>query len=92
MGLRIVLEMLLLFLLPTVLVFGYLHLTRGPRSVGATFTDLPLAWLFLAGCMLMFATLAMFATRGGRSPDAPYQPAIFKDGKLIQPDAGPSNK
>lgn len=82
MGLRLVLEMLLLFMLPSVLVFGYLHLTRGPRSVGATMSQMPLPWLFLAGCMLMFSALAMFATRGGRSPDAPYEPAIFKDGKL----------
>jgi hypothetical protein len=80
MGLRLIAELLTLFLLPALLVFIYLHLTRGPRPLGATFAELPLAWLFLAGTMLMFATLSMFATRGGRPPDAPYVPAVIKQG------------
>ncbi|MFM2422704.1 MAG: hypothetical protein RL291_1234 [Pseudomonadota bacterium] len=78
MGLRLIAELLLLFLLPTILVFAYLHLTRGPRTVTTTLSELPLAWLFLAGAMLMFATLAAFATRGGSAPDAPYVPPVVK--------------
>jgi len=81
---RIVLENILLFLLPTAVYVGYVLLTR--RNVGSTgevINDAPLVWLFVAGALMVAATLVYYATitPGGR-PGQAYVPPRMKDGHI----------
>jgi hypothetical protein len=89
---RIALECGLVFLAPAVLYFGY-HLLakdmlRGksdtPKSASEIVDEAPLVWLFGLGSVLLFGTLLAFATLQEPSIDKPYEPAIYKDGKITQ--------
>ncbi|MEQ1612352.1 MAG: DUF6111 family protein [Hyphomicrobiaceae bacterium] len=80
---RIVIENLLLFLAPTLVYVIYVFVRR--RSVGdetPVLRDAPLAGLFVAGVVLMVATLVAFGTSTGGKPGAAYQPPVYKDGKI----------
>jgi Family of unknown function (DUF6111) len=82
---RIVIENLLLFLAPTLIYVLYVYVRR--RSGGdesPILNDAPLLWLFIAGVVLMLATLVLFGSNSGWKPGEAYQPPIYKDGK-IQP-------
>jgi ABC-type uncharacterized transport system permease subunit len=89
---RIGLECALVFLLPAALYFGYHYLARDvvdgktgvPKAFGEIMDGAPLVWLFAAGTVLLFAMLAAFATLQDQSIDKPYEPAIYKDGKITQ--------
>jgi Family of unknown function (DUF6111) len=81
---RIVIENILLFLLPTAIYVAYVLLTRrGEASTGAVINDAPLVWLFMAGALLVVGTFVYFAstTTGGR-PDQVYIPPRMKDGRI----------
>ena len=55
---RVVIENILLFLLPTAMYVGYVLLTRrttGPA--GAVLNEAPLVWLFTAGAVLVVVTV-----------------------------------
>lgn len=81
---RIVAENLLLFFTPTLLYLGYMWLTRDPAAAGTgLLEEAPLAWLGAAGTAIVFATILMFGTTSGGSPDQGYEPPTMKDGKLI---------
>ena len=89
---RIALECALVFLLPAALYFGY-HLmakdrlrgaTGTPKSPGEIVDEAPLVWLFALGTILLFGTLLAFATLQEPGIDKPYEPAIYKDGKITQ--------
>ncbi len=82
---RIVIENVLLFLLPTAVYLGYVLLTRrGSTSAGAVVSEAPLVWLFIAGAALVFATLAYYATNTtGGTPQQVYIPPHVKDGKIV---------
>ena len=80
---RIVIENILLFLLPTLMYIAFMLLTRRSTSAGALVNDAPLLWLFVAGATLVAATLIYYATTtpGGR-PDQTYTPPRYKDGRI----------
>jgi hypothetical protein len=80
---RIVIENILLFLLPTFIYVVYMLLTRRTTSAGAIVNDAPLLWLFVAGAVVVTATLVYYGTStpGGR-PDQTYTPPRMKDGRI----------
>ncbi len=80
---RIVIENLLLFLAPTLIYVTYVYVRR--RSDGndtAVLNDAPLLWLFAAGVILLVSTLVFFGSTSGWKPGQPYQPPVYKDGKI----------
>jgi hypothetical protein len=80
---RIIIENILLFLLPMFMYLAYMLLTRRSTSAGTIINDAPLLWLFVAGAVIVAATLVYFATTtpGGR-PDQTYTPPRYKDGRI----------
>ncbi len=80
---RIVVENALLFLLPSVVYFGYVALTRDRRPAGASaLDDAPVLWLLAAGAMLVVATLLAFESNtSGRSGQG-YTPPSMKNGRI----------
>ena len=89
---RIALECALVFLLPAALYFGYHFVakdmlqrnTGAPKSAGEILDAAPLVWLFALGTILLFGSLLAFATLQEPGIDKPYEPAIYKDGKITQ--------
>jgi hypothetical protein len=81
---RVVIENILLFLLPTLLYVGYVYLTREPGRGGARALDeAPLIWLFVAGALLVIVTLVAFGSTSGGRPGQQYVPPVMKDGKIV---------
>jgi len=80
---RIVIENVLLFLLPTAMYLAYMLLTRRTTPAGTIVNDAPLLWLFVAGAVIVAATLVYYGTTtpGGR-PDQTYTPPRMKDGRI----------
>ena len=80
---RIVIENILLFLLPTAMYVAYVLLTRRATSAGTIVNDAPLVWLFVTGALIVAATLIYYGTTtpGGR-PDQSYTPPRMKDGRI----------
>ena len=82
---RIVVENILLFLLPTAMYVGYVLLTRRTTTTaaGTVINEAPLVWLFVAGAVLVVGTLIYYGSisEGGR-PDQSYTPPRMKDGKI----------
>jgi hypothetical protein len=111
--LRLVVENVLLFLLPTVFYIAYALLRRhlddgsqqanqpsgstsqdastsngdtdkAPATKGADLLrDAPFIWLALIGAGLVFAVLALFGSVSTSNPNGTYEPAIYKDGKIV---------
>jgi hypothetical protein len=80
---RIAIELVLLFLVPTVAYLGYALLMRPGRPAREAVSEAPLVWLGLSGMVLVFATLANYGsttTQGG--PEQTYTPARIKDGQI----------
>lgn len=77
---RVVIENIVLFLLPTVVyvVFAALIRTDGKRSLD----DAPVLWLIVGGALLVVTVLVVFGQTPGGLPDQHYEPPVFKDGKL----------
>ncbi|OYW54519.1 MAG: hypothetical protein B7Y80_05495 [Hyphomicrobium sp. 32-62-53] len=90
---RIVIENVLLFLLPTLAYLGWVLIAR-PETLERTpggrirpmrvLNDAPLLWLAASGTILLMVVLVAFGKTSGGRPDQTYSPPIFKDGK-IQP-------
>ena len=80
---RIVVENILLFLLPTAIYVGYVLLTRSASTPGAVINEAPLVWLFVLGALCVGATLVYYAsvTPGGK-PGQVYIPPSYKGGKI----------
>jgi hypothetical protein len=79
---RVIVENVLLFLLPTAMYVGYVLLTRRTTSSGVI-NDAPLLWLFVTGAVLVGATLIYYgATSTGGRPDQTYTPPRMKDGRI----------
>lgn len=82
---RVIVENVLLFLLPTAMYLAYMVLTRrsNPDRGGSIVSDAPLLWLFVTGALLVAATLVYYgATTTGGSPDQKYTPPRVKDGRI----------
>jgi hypothetical protein len=90
---RIVIENVLLFLLPTLAYLGWVLIAH-PEKLERTadgrirpmrvLNDAPLLWLAASGTILLIVVLVAFGKTSGGRPDQTYSPPIFKDGK-IQP-------
>jgi hypothetical protein len=102
--LRLVVENILLFMLPTVFYVAYALLRRhlddgsqqanqppgtqpgntgsGP-NVGDVLSDAPFIWLAVIGAGLVFAVLALFGSVSTGNPNGTYEPAVYKDGKIV---------
>ncbi len=80
---RIVIENILLFLLPTAIYIAYVYLTREEKP-GATrvLDDAPLLWLFVTGAVLVIVTLITFGSISGGKPGQVYIPPTLKDGRI----------
>jgi hypothetical protein len=81
---RFIAENVLLFLLPTAMYLGYMLLTRRTASPpAAMLSEAPLVWLFIAGALLVGATIVYYAsiTPGG-SISQVYTPPRVKDGRI----------
>ena len=81
---RVVVENVLLFLLPSAMYFGYILLTRRSSSGPAdALNDAPLVWLFVAGALLVAATFIYYATiTPGGDMKRVYVPPHMKDGQI----------
>jgi hypothetical protein len=87
---RVFIENLLLFLLPTLIYVAYAMLTRpaADENEPATdrarraFDDAPLVWLFGAGALMILVTLIAFGSTDGGKPGQVYKPASVRDGKV----------
>lgn len=80
---RVILENVLLFLLPTAMYLAYVLLTRRTTSASGVVNDAPLLWLFATGALLVAATLVYYgATSTGGRPDQTYIPPRMKDGRI----------
>ncbi|MCB1510464.1 MAG: hypothetical protein KDJ36_06135 [Hyphomicrobiaceae bacterium] len=83
---RIVIENILLFLLPTAIYVIFVMVKqRGekPRSAQQILDEAPLFWLVGTGALLMIAGLAYFATSTEGKPGQGYAPPVYRDGKIV---------
>jgi hypothetical protein len=89
---RIGLECALVFLLPSLVYLGYKFLvgemadtvTGRVKSPSDVLEEAPLAWLFVLGSAFLVGTLLAFATLQDQNIDKPYEPAVYKDGRIQQ--------
>ena len=83
---RLILENLFLFLLPTVLFVIYTMIRRSDQrdnSVSRALDKAPLPVLFAVGFILMVSVLAYFGTQSGSGkPGQKYVPPEMVDGKI----------
>ena len=80
---RIVLELILLFLLPAAAYLGYALLTRPGRPAGAVVNEAPLVWLAVFGAVLVFGTLVYYGSTTTQGTEhQTYTPARIKDGRI----------
>ena len=86
---RVVIENLLLFLLPTMIYAAWMVFKHyqsesgGPPDHQQIISDAPLLWLFSAGAILVLLTLFAFESSStGGKPGQQYLPPVFKDGRI----------
>ena len=87
---RIIVENVLLFLLPTLLYVGYVVVSRAQASgeageeahAAGVLDDAPLLWLFGAGALLVIVTLVAFGSTTGGKPGQHYEPPSLEDGTI----------
>ncbi len=80
---RIVLENIFFFLLPTLMYLVYVAFkTNDWPGLWAVLKNAPLAQLFVTGAVIMIATLILFSSSDGHKPGEAYTPSTFQDGKL----------
>jgi hypothetical protein len=81
---RIVIENILLFLLPTLVYVAYITLLRrGATPAGTILNEAPLIWLFIIGALIVGATLVYYGTvtPGGKPGDV-YVPPHMQNGRI----------
>ena len=73
---RIAVEIVLLFLVPTVAYLAYAMLARPGASPASVFNEAPYVWLAFAGAALVFGLLIYYGlTSGGSGTDRSAAPA-----------------
>lgn len=78
---RVVIENIVLFLLPTAVYALYVAATRSDMSKGIL-DEAPLAWLMMTGTGLVLVVLAAFGSNTGGTPGQRYEPPSMKDGHI----------
>ena len=80
---RVVVENLVLFFLPTAIYVTYVLLTGKREVKGGLLDDTPYLWLMLAGTLLVFIVLIAFGSTTGGKPGQVYTPpSLSKDGTI----------
>jgi hypothetical protein len=80
---RVVIENILLFLLPTAMYAAYvLLMRRRATTAGEALNDAPLVWLFIAGAVLVVTTLVFYGSTSGGKPGQVYIPPQVKNGRI----------
>jgi hypothetical protein len=80
---RIVIENIFFFLLPTFLYIGWIAFSKDEwEGLMAVLGQAPLIRLFFAGAALMLGVLIVFSDRTYHSPNDVYVPASVVNGKL----------
>ena len=83
---RVVIENILLFLLPTAIYIAYMLVrsrNQPPGTARQIIDDAPVIWLLVSGAIVMIAGLAYFGSFTGGKPGEQYQPPVYRDGKII---------
>lgn len=81
---RVIIENIILFLLPTIAYVGYrLLIGRPDQSSSRVLADAPLFVLLAAGTLLVLFVLIAFGHVSGGVPGQVYVPTAVKDGKVI---------
>lgn len=80
---RLVIENIVLFLLPTIVYAIYVAATRSDNRQGIL-DEAPLIWLMMSGTVLVLVVLAAFGSNTGGVPGQAYEPPSLRDGQ-IQP-------
>ncbi len=78
---RVVIENIVLFFLPSVIYIVYVLLTRSDSKRGLL-DEAPLFWLIAAGTLVVVFVLVAFGSTSGGRPDQHYEPPSMKDGKI----------
>jgi hypothetical protein len=52
-------------------------------NLHAVLNDAPVVWLAMMGAGLVFAVLLIFGSVSTSDPNGTYEPAVYKDGKII---------
>jgi hypothetical protein len=80
---RVVIENIVLFLLPTAVYVIYVLLTRKPGEKDGVLDDAPFIWLMLTGTALVLVVLISFGSTSGGKPGQVYVPPhLGADGKI----------
>ena len=81
---RFVIESMMLFLLPSALYVSFALLRRQhTTTVVSIINRAPIGVLSLLGATIVLAVTAFFGNVGDGKPGQTYEPAVFKDGKVI---------
>ncbi|MEO0730729.1 MAG: DUF6111 family protein [Pseudomonadota bacterium] len=83
---RIIIENIILFLLPTVIYVGYTYLRRRSQpnlSASDILDDAPLFWLFAVGAALAIGSLAYFGSFDPGTPGQTYIPPSTENGRFV---------
>ena len=78
---RVVIENIVLFLLPTAVYALYMAATRSDTNKGIL-DEAPLVWLMMTGTALVLIVLAAFGSNTGGRPGQHYDPPTMKDGHI----------
>jgi hypothetical protein len=82
---RVIIENILLFLLPTVVYVVFVMASRrNSPSAGQVLDEAPILWLIAAGAGVVLAVLLAFGSNSGGRPGQGYAPPVLKDGG-VQP-------
>ena len=81
---RVFLECLTLFFIPTVIYVAFAVLTRRPDTTVLTIVSrAPVLTLSVLGACIVTGVLGYFGNVGDGKPGQTYEPAVVKDGKVI---------
>lgn len=80
---RVVLVNLLVLLLPFIVYFAYVRLTRPEKQASEVWSDTPIFWLLSAGAMMMIVALVTLVSFNVSEQGGRYVPPAYKDGKII---------
>jgi hypothetical protein len=81
---RVIIECLLLFLLPSLAYFLFAYVTRPAGTSAATiFSNAPVLVLSVLGASLVFTVMVLFGSVGDGRPGQAYEPAVVEDGRIV---------
>jgi hypothetical protein len=95
---RVVIENIAIFLIPTLVYAAYVLLTMQPateeagdRAFARIVGEAPLLWLFTAGAILVVLSLIAFQSTDGGRPGMKYQAPSMQGGHIQPSHAEPAS-